>query len=65
MATIDLTDAELHVLTEAIDSLVYWQLSEPHYRDSGYVRDPGTDEPEIAEQIAFARALEAKLEALA
>ena len=41
---IDLSPADLALLCEALDSHCYWQLSDPVRRDSGYVREPYTDE---------------------
>ncbi len=44
--TIELTDAEIHLLCEALDSHEYWQLSEPHERNDGYstVEDGANEE---------------------
>ena len=55
--TIELTDEEIHLLREALDSHEYWQLSEPHERNDGYslVEDGENDE------IDAVRALESKL----
>jgi hypothetical protein len=57
----ELTDAEVALLREALDSHIYWQLSDEHYRDSGFVSDPGSDEPDKAAEIAAANALDRKL----
>jgi hypothetical protein len=62
--TVTLTSAELHLIKEALDSHRYWQLSDEHYRNSGYVADPGSDDEEKAEEIRDVNALEEKLEAL-
>jgi len=40
---IELTPAEVDLLTEALDSHEYWQLSNPSWRNSGYVTVPGED----------------------
>jgi hypothetical protein len=56
-----LTDEEVGLLREALDSHIYWQLSDEHYRDSGFVSDPGSDEPDKAAEIAAANALDRKL----
>lgn len=56
-AGITLDDVAL--LREALDSHVYWQLSEPEHRNSGYVLEEG-ETPEIRE----AYELESKLAAL-
>lgn len=57
MRTIDLTDAEIHLLREALDSHEYWQLSETHERNDGY---SAVDDGANAE-IDAVRALETKL----
>ena len=41
--TIELTPAEVALLAEALDSHEYWQLSDPTWRNSGYVIVPGED----------------------
>lgn len=48
----DFTDAELALLTEALDSHMYWQLAPPERRDSGYVMEPLTDEERECETLA-------------
>ena len=60
---VELTAEELTLLCEALDSHVYWQLSDCHYRDSGYVREPGSDDAEAVAGIRAANALEEKLRA--
>lgn len=47
--TIELSAAEVDLLSEALDSHEYWQLGDPGWRDSGYVILPGedTEEPTI------------------
>jgi hypothetical protein len=52
-----LTDEQIAMLTEAIDSHVYWQLSDEHYRRDGAVDEPGSDDADTAETIAQYRAL--------
>jgi hypothetical protein len=61
MKTITLTDAEIAMLREAIDSHTYWQLSETNYRRDGNVMEPGSDDPETASEIQQFEALDAKL----
>ena len=47
--TIGLTEADLDLLTEALDSHAYWQLSDECDRRSGYVILPeGCDQGECA-----------------
>lgn len=55
---LDLSDAEVTLLIEALDSHEYWQLSEPCLRNDGYslVQDGESDE------VDAVRALSAKLE---
>lgn len=51
MKTIDvkLTVQDLKLLSEAIDSHVYWQLSESRERNSGFTVYPELDSPEFKE----------------
>jgi hypothetical protein len=65
MITLTLTQAEAALLVTALDSHVYWQLSDPAYRSSGYVYDPGADDEEAAAEIAEAEALARRIEASA
>jgi hypothetical protein len=58
---VTLTETEIALLKEALDSHRYWQLSDEHYRNSGYVTDPGSDDEEKAEEIRDCDALEEKL----
>jgi hypothetical protein len=55
--SVELTDGEIHLLREALDSHEYWQLSEPHERNDGY----STVEDGANEGIDAVRALAAKL----
>jgi hypothetical protein len=59
-----LTAEELTLLCEALDSHVYWQLSDRHFRNNGYVGEPGSDDAEAASAIRAANALEEKLRAI-
>jgi len=59
---VELTEAEIVLLTDALDSHRYWQLSDDHYRRDGFVMEPGSDDDEKAEEIKDCDALEAKLE---
>ena len=61
MPTVDLTDADIDLLREALDSHAYWQLSDSHYRSSGYVMEPGSDDPDVVDALAACDALAAKL----
>lgn len=44
-------------LSEGLDSLIYWQLSDEQYRHNGFVNDPGSDDPEQQKRIKEAEAL--------
>lgn len=55
---------ELTLLCEALDSHVYWQLSDRHYRNDGFVREPGSDDAGAAAAIRAANALAEKLRAI-
>jgi hypothetical protein len=55
---VTLTQADLHLLIEALDSHEYWQLSESHERNNGY----STVEDGENEEIDAVRELIAKLE---
>ncbi len=55
---VQLTEAEIAVLIDALDSHEYWQLSEPHERNDGY----STIEDGLSEEVDTARALVSKLE---
>jgi hypothetical protein len=62
--TVELTQLELGLIRSALDSHAYWQLSEPEYRDSGYVRPPGTTDPEASAEMEAVTELDNKLAAL-
>ena len=55
--SVRLTDAEIHLLREALDSHEYWQLSETQERNNGYSM---VEDGENAE-IDAVRALASKL----
>ena len=57
MRTMELTDEEIHLLREALDSHEYWQLSETRQRNDGY----STVEDGANAEIDAVRALETKL----
>ena len=61
MPTIELTDAEMDLLCEALDSHKYWQLSDKAYRADGYVLEPGSDDSDAVGAITACEALERKL----
>lgn len=61
---VELNNDEVTLLREALDSHAYWQLSDPSYRSSGYVRDPGSDDPEKRDELKAVSTLDSKLAAL-
>jgi hypothetical protein len=63
--TVTLPREAIALLTEAIDSHIYWQLSDSQYRDSGNVRDPGSDDDDTVRAIEDYRGLAVRLEAQA
>jgi hypothetical protein len=40
---VDLSERDLAVICEALDSHAYWQLSDESRRNSGYVMEPYTE----------------------
>jgi hypothetical protein len=60
-----LTHAQRRQLVEAIDSHIYWQLSDERYRANGAVREPGSDDPEVVAEIVVYQALQDELNAAA
>ena len=61
---VDLTKGEIELIIEALDSHVYWQLSDTVYRREGYVREPGAEDPQRAAEIVRAERLSEKLAAI-
>jgi hypothetical protein len=57
----ELTREDLNRILAALDSHVYWQLSDQHYRSDAAVLDPGSDDPEHAAEMAAYRELAARL----
>lgn len=62
--TVTLSPNELRLLFEALDSYVYWQLSDGHYRKDGEVENPGSDDEDAQAEIAACRLLQERLERL-
>lgn len=54
---IKLTRAQLQLVVEALDSHIYWQLSDEEYRDNGFVNAPGSDDEEASKEITEATEL--------
>lgn len=61
---VPLTRKEVEILDEALDSHIYWQLSDSHYRNNGYVNDPGSDDEENVKKIEEAKALVDKFDTI-
>lgn len=61
---LSVTRAELELISAALDSHIYWELSDRQYRSAGFVRSPGADEEETAGRIREAEALMNRLEGL-
>ena len=51
--TVELSDAEVALLIDALDSHEYWQLSESHQRNDGYstIADGEHDEVDAARRL--------------
>jgi hypothetical protein len=61
---ITLTPTELALVVDALDSHVYWQLSDPTHRSSGFAVGDGSADSDAADEIREATALQARLAAL-
>jgi hypothetical protein len=59
---LDLSREDLDRILAALDSHVYWQLSDQHYRNDASVLKPGSDDPEQAAEIAACRELAGRLD---
>lgn len=53
----DLSRDDLDRIAAALDSHVYWELSDQTYRNDGSVVTPGSDDPHQAAEIAACREL--------
>lgn len=62
--TIKIARNELARLLEGLDSYVYWQLSDEHYRNNGFVNHPYSDDLEARAEIERANELHETLERL-
>lgn len=49
--TLTVTREDAGRIAEALDSHVYWQLSDEHRRDSGYVLEPYTEEEQACMEL--------------
>ena len=56
-----LTPAQRARIVDAIDSHIYWQLSDGYYRANGAVLEPGSDDPDVAAEIVAFEALQDEL----
>jgi hypothetical protein len=61
-ATLSLDVHELELLIDALDSHMYWELSDRDFRSSGYVLDPGAHDAEQVNAIDRSRALSERLD---
>lgn len=59
--TVELTVSELNLLVLGLDAHAY-EASDEQYRSSGFVDEPGSDDPDTAASIAETNALHDKLE---
>lgn len=59
--TLHFTRDELGLVCDALDSHIYWELSDSACRSSGYVDGAGADDEETAATIASAEALQIRL----
>ena len=59
----EVSPEDLDRIIEALDSHVYWQLSDQHYRNDADVVEPGSDDPNQAAEIGACRELADKLQA--
>ena len=55
---VPLEPEDIALLREALDSHIYWQLSDSKYRRDGYVREPETDDEETGKAIEAAHGLD-------
>jgi hypothetical protein len=59
---IDLSREDLDRILAALDSHIYGQLSDQHYRNDASVLNPGSDDPEQAVELAACRELAGRLD---
>lgn len=57
----EFSESDLELICEALDSHRYWQLSDEEYRDSGYVSEPGSTDPDMAKEIQHTEQLEDRI----
>lgn len=62
---VPLTLEEIAAIRDALDSHIYWELSDHQYRSSGHVLAPGSRDPETAKRIKWLQCLFARFEMLA
>jgi hypothetical protein len=65
LVPVRLTVEQIRLLASALDSHIYWQLSDQLYRNSGYVLPPGSDDPVMRREIRASSRLLARLEEIA
>jgi hypothetical protein len=64
MPAVQLSNKELELLREALDSHMYWQLSDEKYRNDADITPPGSDDPDSFELIQQSETLWGKIHAL-
>jgi hypothetical protein len=62
MISLHLDPQELALICDALDSHIYWQLSDDHYRRDGHVREPGSDDADQAAELQRTEALLRRLQ---
>lgn len=60
--TLELTEEQIRLLAEALDSYVYWQLSSVEYRRDCTVVEPGADDVGAREEIVAVMAVHRQLQ---
>lgn len=50
--TLTVNEHAASALAEALNSYMYWELSDMRYRSSGFVMEPGSDDADVAKAIA-------------
>jgi hypothetical protein len=58
---VELTDSEMELILEALESHAYWQVSDESFRNNGYVYAPGSENEEAREELRRIDALAVRL----
>jgi len=62
---VELTHEELRLVSDALDSHVYWQLSDERYRSDGIVIGEGSDDPAARSEIERCEELRERVDEIA